>query len=415
MDYSFIRDTRKPYCIYRRKTRKTKGGRPVYRYYFQLWDPKRQRYSSGKSTGQTNRAAAEAWIVAFLQRKRAEEQAKERESVLTLERFATGLFDEDSEYLTWREQRGKAMSWNHRRHCATYLRSYIFPYFGKIRLVDLTALDIEGFQSWLLKQPIRGDGGETLSPSTANHVTQALRLVTKWAIRQRILTHDPFVGVESLATRPRRRGIFTMEEVQRIFALGPEGWPDPAAKLLNMLAAAWGLRKGELQAIRRKCVQPVQLPDGRESAVLLIDHSWERSGRLKTPKSGRSRLSPVSPVIYAELLEVLETSPWKGPDHFVFYSADRSKPMSHHKIDVDFARALKAVGIPETERRQRNLSFHSWRHWSNSFLVNKGLPPLRVQQLIGHTSLKMTANYLHPGQDFSDVLAVQGELFNEKH
>ncbi|NIN01698.1 MAG: hypothetical protein GTO24_27450, partial [candidate division Zixibacteria bacterium] len=57
---------------------------------------------------------------------------------------------------------------------------------------DLTGLDIEGFRSWLLKQPIRGNGGQTLSPSTANHVTQALRLVTKWAIRQRILTHDPF-------------------------------------------------------------------------------------------------------------------------------------------------------------------------------------------------------------------------------
>jgi hypothetical protein len=39
---------------------------------------------------------------------------------------------------------------------------------------------------------------------------------------------------------------------------------------------------------------------------------------------------------------------------------------------------------------------------------------LRAQQVIGHTSLKMTGNYLHPGQDFSDVLAIQGELFTGK-
>ena len=247
---------------------------------------------------------------------------------------------------------------------AAYLRTYILPYFDNTALADLRALEIEGFQSWLLKQPCRGNEEKTLSPTTCNHVVQAFRLITKWAIRQRVLTHDPFVGVESLAMQPKRRGIFTMEEVKQIFA-----------------------------------------------AVLLIDASWERSGRLKTPKSGKSRLVPVPPVVYSEMLAVLDASPWKEPDHFLFYSADPKKPMSHKKIDTDFARALHAAGIDEKKRRERVLSFHSWRHWSNSFLVNKGLPPLRAQQVIGHTSLKMTANYLHTGQNFSDVLKITGELF----
>ncbi|MQY76838.1 MAG: hypothetical protein GH155_04330 [Spirochaeta sp.] len=129
------------------------------------------------------------------------------------------------------------MSWNHRRHCATYLRTYIFPYFDNTALADLRALEIEGFQSWLLKQPCRGNEEQTLSPTTCNHVAQACRLITRWAIRQRVLTHDPFVGVESLAMQPKRRGIFTMEEVKRIFAAD---WPDPGARVLNMLAAACG-------------------------------------------------------------------------------------------------------------------------------------------------------------------------------
>ena len=37
--------------------------------------------------------------------------------------------------------------------------------------------------------------------------------------------------------------------------------------------------------------------------------------------------------------------------------------------------------------------------------------PLRAQQVIGHTSLRMTGNYLHAGQDFSDVLAVTDRVF----
>ena len=113
------------------------------------------------------------------------------------------------------------------------------------------------------------------------------------------------------------------------------------------------------------------------------------------------------------MLDVWASSPWKDPDHFLFYSADPGQPVSHKKIDTVFARALRVAGISEEERKNRCLSFHSWRHWNNSFLVNKGLPPLRVQQLIGHTSLKMTENYLHPGQDFSDVLAITGGLFDE--
>ena len=153
-----------------------------------------------------------------------------------------------------------------------------------------------------------------------------------------------------------------------------------------------------LRSLLRRCA--VNRSEGPYPPELLVD-------------SGEG-LVPVPPTVYADMLIVLDNSPWKEPDHFLFYSADPKRPVSHKKIDVDFARALQAVGIHEGERKRRNLSFHSWRHWSNSFLVNKGLPPLRAQQIIGHTSLKMTANYLHPGQDFSDVLKITGELFGEK-
>jgi len=58
----YVKNSHAPYKIYRRKTRKTKGGRPVYRYYFQPWDSETLTYSTAKSTGQTNRAAAETWL-----------------------------------------------------------------------------------------------------------------------------------------------------------------------------------------------------------------------------------------------------------------------------------------------------------------------------------------------------------------
>jgi len=163
MGYNLVKDTRAPYKIYRRKTTKTKGGKPVYRYYYQLWDSETRTYSGAKSTGQTNRAAAESWL--------SIELAKQKKSALTVEQFATGLFDEESEYLIWREQRGRAMSWNHCRHCETYLKTYILPYVDDTLLADLRAREIERpkysrILSQSLRVPIRflGDPISICSP-----------------------------------------------------------------------------------------------------------------------------------------------------------------------------------------------------------------------------------------------------------
>ena len=178
-----------------------------------------------------------------------------------------------------------------------------------------------------------------------------------------------------------------------------------------MIAAACGLRKGELQGLRRHYVRETTLADSRAAAVLVVVASWERSGRLKGTKSGRARLVPVPPVVYLELRAAMRASPWNDPSHYLFYGIDAERPMSHKKIDKDFARALAAAGIDEPRRLERALSFHSWRHWANSVLVNRGIPPLRAQQVIGHASLKMPASYLHTGEDFSDVLAITDGIF----
>lgn len=385
------------YRIYRRKTKKNHAGRPVYKYYYALWDYEACRYSSARSTGKTNRTDAERWL--------SQELQKQPQSSLTVKQFANGLYDDGSEYVKYRQQRGRTLSWSHQKHCQTYLCRYIIPFFGNTNLASLTTLDVERFQSWLLEQPTRNG---TLTPSTANHVVHALRSVTKWAIHQRELHHDPFVGVEPLASNPRQRGIFTLDEVRRIFAAE---WPDPKARMMNALACVSGLRKGEVQGLRKSCLQRIELGDGSHAGVLVIDKAWERSGRLKSPKSEKTRLVPLPTALYDELNHLIAQSPYDF-DCLIFCTIDPWRPISHHKIDDDFQRALRSAGISEQERRERVLSFHSWRHFANSWMVNNGIPALKVQQLVGHTSLKMTTNYLHQ-QEFDDVLNVQKQILDQ--
>lgn len=291
---SNLSEGRESFRIYRRVTRRKVRGKPVYRFYVQFLDERTGEYATAVSSKQTTRSAATTWAITELARRKAAALTQAEHGV-TVGELARDFFNEDSAYMTRRQERGKAMSWNHRRHCATYLQKYILPFFGDHRLDRLTDDHIEAFQSWLLKQP-RGKRVEgTLAPATANHIVIAFRHVVKWAIKKKILTHDPFLTIEPLVGTPKKRGSFEPEEVQRLFLLDLTAWNgDPLARLLHATAAASGMRKGELQGLQRQAVKEIRRPDGSVLVALLITSSWERSGRLKGTKSGNSRRRPSS-------------------------------------------------------------------------------------------------------------------------
>jgi integrase len=146
---------------------------------------------------------------------------------------------------------------------------------------------------------------------------EAFRHVVKYAIRKRLLKVDPFVGFERLAATPRRRGTFTADEVTRLLSLGSEAWTDSRSRLFVALAACTGLRKGELQALRRQSVQELTICDGRQIGILRVDSSWERSGHLKGTKSGKVRNVAIPPALYMSLHAVMAEAPWQDPDSFI--------------------------------------------------------------------------------------------------
>ena len=63
---------------------------------------------------------------------------------------------------------------------------------------------------------------------------------------------------------------------------------------------------------------------------------------------------------------------------------------------------IEAAGFTAVEegetRRLRNVSrlgFHAFRHSYVSMLINSGVNPLVVRDLVGHTTVDMTARYTH--------------------
>ena len=80
-------------------------------------------------------------------------------------------------------------------------------------------------------------------------------------------------------------------------------------------------------------------------------------------------------------------------------------------IERGLYRALADIGIGEAERRRRNLSFHSWRHWLNSQLIEAHVAPEKIRAVTGHSSSEMTMLYYHAQtSEMADVRAVQTRL-----
>jgi integrase len=404
----------KPFSLYKRPTKKGH----VWYAQFKLPDG---TYGTAKSTGITTkgRGGAEAWAVDYLR----SGQVVTRENV-TLERFAKGFFDHNGDYAKTKRMRGLQLSDRQLDNQAGYLENHLLP---RLRNVKLSSLDYHTIAT--LQRKFLEDG---LAGGTVNHISTALKIVLEEASKQHMIQQVPII--EPVAAHAEERGVLTLEEVKALFALK---WTDARAYAGNLLAAATGLRAGEIVALQRRTY--------REDYIE-VSYSWDSTYyRLKAPKTGRSRVVPVPASVRAVLDELLKSSPFKSPESFVFYSDRLDRPMLEKVLLAGLREALVRLSIGDqsepadvrqvasckshelatfetSDDRQkladeaakawagRGIVFHSWRHLFNSILINRRIPIQKVQALTGHSTNAMTERYYH-ADDFKDVAAIQEDVF----
>ena len=129
-------------------------------------------------------------------------------------------------------------------------------------------------------------------------------------------------------------------------------------------------------------------------------------------RQGKTRIVPVPDKVYEAIEKLRSTNPHEGDNRFIFYSVSPDKPNDPNS----FNRALKGaivdiLKIEEEDRKSRRLSFHSWRHTFNSFLINSRVPIQTVQAITGHLSNEMTEHYYHLQQNnLSEIRDIQDKL-----
>lgn len=218
-------------------------------------------------------------------------------------------------------------------------------------------------------------------------------------MRQGLIEANPGARIQQLRETPWEKGVLALEEARRLLDENKvaDTWKTETAFAANLLSATTGLRLGEVLALR---VQDIR--DGR----LIIKHSWDRAHGLKGTKTGRLREVPMP----GKTARWLLCSMGNRSTGFVFSANGGASPVYDKVVTAGLYDALEKMGISPEERKLRNVSFHSWRHFYNSVLRGR-VSDAKLRRLTGHSTAEMTERYSHfKADDFRDVLAIQEEL-----
>lgn len=265
----------------------------------------------------------------------------------------------------------------HRKNYHSVLKHLIaFMTVRNVKIVsDVTEQLAQEFLSYYWKRGI--------STKTYNSALDVVKRVFRIFCKDR----NPFADFKKKTDTPECRDSFTFEQLQQIWDV----LNDPNYQMLHKeemivlykLAIYTGARKGDLCLLKWNSVNLSQ------QIISFTPH--------KTSKSSRKRVMiPMSQVLFDALKDLPQNSEYVLPKVALRYQTNPGG------ISRDTKKLLLAAGITPTDegesRRIRavsRLGFHSFRHFHISQLIANGVNPLVVRDLVGHTTVDMTARYTH--------------------
>lgn len=138
--------------------------------------------------------------------------------------------------------------------------------------------------------------------------------------------------------------------------------------MMNFLTYNTGMRLGEIQVLKLENIKKDHI---------VVKYSWDRKFGLKTTKSGKERIVPIS----KELYNILLNYPKDKQSDFMFCNPKSKKSYQALIFGRNLRMALEKIGLSDKERKNRNITFHSWRHCFNTGLIKKVFHYLLCKQL----------------------------------
>src|SRR5918998_5515924 len=283
------------------------------------------------------------------------------------------------------------------RYERTY-RNHLEPFFGGLRLRELTAAHIRAFKARKIEEglhpqhrrfdagpPLRGaepSGGRRPDPVQPRKSREKGRYA-------RTIAHE--VSSQEEASRLLRAAVGTRDEA------------------LITLALRTGMRQGELAALRWEDVDLA----GKPSITVRHSADTRTKTRVSTTKTGKERKIHIGPrtvdVLKAhrarQLKERMAAASWANSG--LVFPNTKGKIRRCDTVVRSLRRYLEEVGLPLGVR------FHDLRHTAGTLALRQGVPLHTVSRMLGHADPAMTLRrYAHVLEDMrEDAARAMDELF----
>lgn len=229
-------------------------------------------------------------------------------------------------------------------------------FFRNVYLHEISALDIEKFKSVKVYE---------VSRTTVNHYLKILKRMFNIAIEWGYAKENPVKGVKFFSEKDslRERILSTDEEVRLLEAASEQLTP------ILIIALNTGMRRGEM-----------------------LNLTWDRIDlqqriiQVINTKSGRNRAIPIN----SNLLKLLNELKMNRKNGYLFHNPRTGCP--YRTVQRSFKNACRRAKI-------EGLRFHDLRHTFASRLIELGVDIVRVKELLGHSTVKVTERYTHSSSE----------------
>lgn len=271
------------------------------------------------------------------------------------------------------------------------LTNYIIPELGHILLQKVNVTNIEEFIQAMQTKKMKN--GKPLSSGTIKKIFNLVQTSFKAATKKELISRNPFDLLED-AAKPRVEDVqidyWSKEEVKRFL-----GGFDDRLKIIFLLAIHTGMRRGEILGLRWKDID-------FDNAMISIRQIQGFKGRMKdgAKTTAGDRSISISPSLLSELnkhrLVIESEKRWfkqesgkKYSDNDLVACQKDGRAVSWGNFHKFWVRRLDKLKV-------RHIRFHDLRHTCASLLLSGGVHPKVVQELLGHSSIKVTLDlYSH--------------------
>ncbi len=256
------------------------------------------------------------------------------------------------------------------------LRLHFLPVFGHYQLVKLSPQRIQALYAQKLK--------EGLSAKTIGVLHAILHKAFEYAVRLNYLPRNLCDAVDVPHAEKYENQPLILEQIQQLLTCAK----GHSIEAFFVLALVTGMRRGELLALKWKDINFAESTLQVRRSLIEVSGERIRESEPKTAQGRRSiYLVPLAVEVLkqhrAKQLEVRLHYADTWQEHDYIFCTSHGSPLHVTYIRNTFKSLLKKASLP-------NIRFHDLRHSVATLLLSIGVHPKVVQEILGHSNIRMT-------------------------